>query len=60
MAGLTGDFKVSLRVTLIGEECARCHVASVMFIEPAGICAACWSIFVLNGAVDCLKMPNPE
>jgi hypothetical protein len=26
-----------------------------MFIEPAGMCAACWAILVLNSALEQLK-----
>jgi hypothetical protein len=55
MAGLTGDLDVSLRISLMGEECARCRSVSQTFIEPAGVCSACWSILVLNAAVGRLK-----
>ena len=55
MANLTGDSHVSLRVSLLAEECSQCHGVSETFVEPCGVCATCWSILVLNKAVNGIK-----
>jgi hypothetical protein len=55
MANMIGDTQISLRIALSAEECARCRRVSEIFVEPAGICVACWSILVLNAAVGRLK-----
>jgi hypothetical protein len=55
MAMLNGDCHVSLRIALLGEKCMRCECVSEMFMEPAHICTVCWSILVLNAAVESLK-----
>jgi hypothetical protein len=55
-ASLTGDFSVSLRISLLAEECVRCRGVSQTFIEPAHVCTACWSILALNAAVDGLEI----
>lgn len=57
MARLNGDCHVSLRISLLGEECTRCKCVSEMFMEPAHVCTVCWSILVLNAAVQSLKDP---
>lgn len=55
MATLTGNKDVSLRISLVGEECLHCHRDSETFIEPAHVCANCWSVLVLNVVSDSLK-----
>jgi hypothetical protein len=55
MANLTGDSHVSLRISLLGEECSRCRGVSETFVEPCDVCTTCWSILVLNDAVKDLK-----
>jgi len=55
MAKSAGDPAVSLRIALALEKCPRCHRCCAMFIEPAGMCAACWAILVLNSALEQLK-----
>jgi hypothetical protein len=55
MATLTGDFHISLRIALSGEECRQCHCECEMFVEPVDVCTVCWSILVLNTSVRSLK-----
>jgi hypothetical protein len=52
MAMLNGDCNISLRIALLGEKCTRCECISELFMEPAHVCTVCWSILVLNAAVD--------
>jgi hypothetical protein len=64
MARLSGDLEISLRIALSGEKCERCRRVCEMFVEPAGVCTICWSILILNTAVQQLKEsfegPNPH
>ena len=57
MAGIIGCSQISMRIALEAEECKGCRVVSETFIEPAGVCTACWSILALHGAVAAPKFP---
>ncbi len=35
--------------------CSHCNMRSTVFVEPEGICAACWSLYILKGTADRLK-----
>lgn len=64
MAKLSGDLEISLRIALSSETCKRCQRVCEMFVEPTGVCTICWSILILNTAVEQLKKsferPNPQ
>lgn len=35
--------------------CRQCGAQGTVFVEPDGVCAACWSLFLLKGTTDRLK-----
>lgn len=36
--------------------CTKCNTPNTVFVRPADVCAACWSLYVLKGTADNLKM----
>jgi hypothetical protein len=55
LARMTENPDISLRISLFGEQCPRCRRMADTFIEPAGVCTACWTSFVINDVVDTLS-----
>jgi hypothetical protein len=52
---LTPNSHMTLRIAFSGEECMRCRSVSEMFLEPAHLCAVCWTVLRLNEIVMSLN-----